>query len=321
MRTGVIDCGTNTFNLLIAERDEKQWTPLFNNRINVRLGKGGIAQGLIRNDRMARGIDALLSHREALLNYNADEVVVIATAAVRDASNVAEFIRAVKSATGFEVRVVDGMKEAELIFHGVAQSVSLGDDNVIVMDIGGGSTEFIIGIRQGICWKQSFPLGVARLFEFLAPSDPITSEQLEKLEQALHKALEPLSIALERFPATRLIGASGSFDTLVAMIAARQNARPNQQSNKIALDQFEDMRQLMLQSTFEERVRIPGMLPLRADTLPLAAALINFVIKQFSITEMEQSAYALKEGVMAQVMEQRLKPQAMNTVMDSRHTA
>ncbi len=317
MRTGIIDCGTNTFNLLIAERSGKKWQGLFNGKINVRLGKGGFAQGVIRKERLARGLDALVSHRETLLSYRVDEVVVIATSAVRDAANATEFIRLVKEQTRLDVRVVDGLKEAELIFDGVRQTIELADENVLVMDIGGGSTEFIIANRTGILWKESFPLGVSRIYEYLQPSDCLSEEEVSKLDRALEKALQPLKEAMKAHPTHRLVGASGSFDTLVAILAAANQTTPDERSNTIAIEEFDHMHRLMLRSTFEERIRIPGMLPMRADTMPLATALIQYIVQTFHIKRIDQSSFALKEGVMAQLIEQRMTSQCIDDVLTS----
>lgn len=321
MRTGIIDCGTNTFNLLIAEREGKQWECLFSGKINVRLGRGGFGSGVIRKERMARGVDAIISYFETLLSYRVDEVVVIATSAVRDAENARDFIRLVKAKTGLEVRVVDGFKEAELIFDGVRQTVEPTDENLLVMDIGGGSTEFIIANQSGILWKQSFPLGVSRIYEYLQPSDSLKDNERSKLDETLNKALKPLMQALALHPTQRLIGASGSFDTLVAMLFAAQAEQPNERSNEITLTEFELMHHKMLNSTFEERIRIPGMLPIRADTMPLATSLIHYTIQNCGIKHVAQSSYALKEGVMAQLIEQRLTSQKIEDVLSGLTTA
>lgn len=321
MRTGIIDCGTNTFNLLIAERTTKHWETIFNGKINVRLGKGGFEQGTIRKERMARGVDALMTYYETLLSYRVDDVVVIATSAVRDAGNAAEFIRLVKAKTGLDVRVVDGIKEAELIFEGVRQTLDPSDENILVMDIGGGSTEFILANQNGILWKQSFPLGVSRIYEFLQPSDCLTEGELTRLHDTLTKALAPLLQAMEQNPARCLVGASGSFDTLVAMLAEAEDSQPNETSNEITPEQFEQMHQLMLSSTFEERIRIPGMLPIRADTMPLATALIDFVIRQCGIEKLTQSSYALKEGALAQLIDERISSQHIHAILADRSTA
>lgn len=307
MRIGIVDCGTNTFNLLVAEVDKGQWHALFTGKIAVRLGKGGFHQGIIRPDRLARGIDALLAHREAMFNFEVDRAAFFATAAVREASNAALFLRKAKEVTGMEVIVIDGMREAELIFEGVRQTLPADDRVYTVMDIGGGSTEFIIGHSAGILWKHSFPIGVSRIQEFLNPSDILTDEEKTRLHASFEKVLQPLKEALEQHPSTVLIGASGSFDTLTAMIAEAHRKTVDPLSNAIPVDDFNRMHRILLSSTYEQRLALPGMLPMRADTMPLASSLIHYVIQAFGMTELFQSSYALKEGALQSILDGRLR--------------
>lgn len=310
MRVGIVDCGTNTFNLLVAEVEKGQWHALFTGKISVRLGKGGFHQGIIRPDRLARGIDALLAHRETMFNFDVERAAIFATAAVREASNAALFLRKVKEVTGMEVTVIDGLREAELIFEGVRQTLPSDERVYTVMDIGGGSTEFIIGNSEGILWKHSFPLGVSRIQEFLNPSDILTEEEKTRLHASFEKVLQPLKEALQRHPSTVLIGASGSFDTLTAMIAAAHRKEVEPLSNGIPLEDFDRMHRILTSSTYEQRLALPGMLPMRADTMPLASSLIHYVIQAFGMTQLFQSSYALKEGALQSIIDGRLRTTA-----------
>lgn len=313
MRIGIVDCGTNTFNLLVADVDNGQWSHVFTGKAAVRLGKGGFHQGIIRPDRLARGIDVLLSQRETMINFGVERAAIFATAAVREASNAVLFLRKAYEVTGIEVIVIDGMREAELIFEGVRQTFPDDERIYTVMDIGGGSTEFIIGTTEGILWKQSFPLGVSRIHEFLQPSDILTEEDTARLRQSFDKVLVPLREALERYPSQTLIGASGSFDTLTAMIAAERGQSIEPLSNPIALADFNRMHSILASSTFEQRLALPGMLPMRADTMPLASALIDYVVQSYGMTSLIQSSYALKEGALKFIMDGRMRAAPFKT--------
>ena len=120
---------------------------------------------------------------------------------------------------GLHIEVIDGDKEAELIYLGVQQALDLGVGNKLIMDIGGGSTEFIICNKKEIFWKQSFQLGAARLLEEFQPKDPISSTEVKLIEVYLEDTLTPLWAALQKFPCDTLVGSSGSFDTLADVIA------------------------------------------------------------------------------------------------------
>lgn len=316
MRIGIIDCGTNTFNLLVADVAEGQWSNVFTGKINVRLGKGGFSQGVLKPERLARGIDALLAHRETLLNFGTEKVIVLATSAVREATNAPDFIRKAKELVGMDVIVVDGMKEAELIYEGVRQTVDVASDCITVIDIGGGSTEFIIADASGILWKQSFAIGVSRLFEFLQPSDCLTEDEVARLDASFVKVLEPLRLALNEHPSTTLVGASGSFDTLTSMIAAARRDLPHPLANEIQVEEFDRLHRILVCSTYQQRLAIPGMLPMRADTMPLATSLIDYVFHRFGFCRMFQSSYALKEGAIALFLKGRLSAHQLEPTHD-----
>ena len=151
----VLDLGTNTFNLLLAECQGNSWSEVFACRIPVKLGQGAIHEGFIAADRFARGIDALIVYRQMLHNYGCSKSVVLATSAIRDAENGKRFIEAAKEFAGFDIRAISGDEEAELIYDGVIQSLPQSEDTDLIMDIGGGSTEFIIGSSGKILWKMT----------------------------------------------------------------------------------------------------------------------------------------------------------------------
>lgn len=319
MRYGVIDCGTNTFNLLIADTDGLQWTEVFSNKLSVRLGKGGFSGSVLQEERMARALDALGVHRETLISYKVDEVIVLATSAVRDASNARTFIQRIKELLGFDLLVVDGIREAELIFKGVIQCIEAHNSPMVIMDIGGGSTEFIIADHAGILWKESFQLGVSRLFEELQPAEVFSMDDLARLNQILDEALLPLRLALERHPSIHLVGASGSFDTLQAIL--RSSGVPIDDPSRIQADSLQALHEVLLASDFQTRLKLPGMLPMRAETMPLASALIQYVMRTFGLTRVSRSPFAMKEGVLMEVLEGKLHAQKLHDVLKQKEVS
>ena len=151
-RVAVIDCGTNTFNLRIVDVGSAAgWIPVFGQRVPVKLGQGGVAKGIITADRMARGLDALASMKEAIRNYRVEEVHVMATSAMRGAKNGQDFVAQTKDLTGFDIQVISGQHEARLIQEGIALNFPEGvQETCLTMDIGGGSVEFIVWNAEGI---------------------------------------------------------------------------------------------------------------------------------------------------------------------------
>lgn len=297
MRTAIIDLGTNTFNLLIVEGN----TTLFKTKIAVKLGEGGITKGYIAEAPFQRGFDALKKHLQTIEAYQADRTLAFATSAIRSASNGADFVAKVKTELGLHIEVIDGDKEAELIYLGVQQALDLGDGNKLIMDIGGGSTEFIICNKKEIFWKQSFQLGAARLLEHFQPQDPITSTEVKSIEGYLEDTLTPLWTALQKFPCDTLVGSSGSFDTLADVIVHQFydiSILKDKTTYDFKLSDYYWLHDYFLKSNLEKRLNTPGMIPMRADMIVISSIFTNYLLKRQKMCAMKLSTYALKEGVL-----------------------
>ena len=304
MPIAILDFGTNTFNLLIAEKNGKSFNVLYDGKEPVKLGKGGINNGLITPEAMERGLIAISNHMRTIESFGATEIHAFATSAMRNAANGKEFVQQVKERFGFRTRIIDGDEEAALIYGGIRESVGFGDETTMIMDIGGGSIEFIICNGEGIFWKRSFELGMARIIEKFTVSDPITEKEIAAIEKYYESELTALFDQAERYQPSLLVGASGTFDTLAAMATHRFGLRSpgNSSSMEIALAHFREMHGLLLRSTAEERLKMPGMEPVRVEMIVPAVIFINFVLNTCSLRSLVQSRYALKEGVMARLI-------------------
>lgn len=306
MRIAVIDLGTNTFNILIVEiASDKTYTILFQAKLPVKLGEGGINQNKIQPLPFQRGIDALKQHQKAIEKYDVQKVYAFATSAIRDASNGKEFVAKLKLETGYEVQIIDGDKEAEFIYYGVREAAKLSDETSLIIDIGGGSTEFIIANKDKIFWKQSFLLGAARLLERFRPSDPITDEQIAEIRNYLKEQLAPLFKAIEQFPVKELIGSSGSFDSLAEMIAHRfytPEILDGKTEYTFNLDDCEAVYNLLLKSTKAERLQMKGLVEMRVDMIVVSSIIVHFILSSFGIETMRLSTYSMKEGVLYRLL-------------------
>ncbi len=297
MKTAIIDLGTNTFNLLIVEGEQI----LFKTKIAVKLGEGGITKGFIAEVPFQRGLVALKAHLHTIEEYQAVRTLAFATSAIRSASNGKEFVQQAKEQLGLDIQVIDGDREAELIYLGVDQALDLGEQKSLIMDIGGGSTEFIICNKNEIFWKKSFQLGAARLLEKFQPQDPISQKNISDLENYLEIELLPLWNALEKHPCNTLIGSSGSFDTLSEVIAHQFYdfaILKGKTTYDFKLSDYHWLHEYLLKSTLQERLDTPGMIPMRADMIVIGTVFINYLLNRQQISEMKLSTYALKEGVL-----------------------
>ncbi len=306
MQIAIIDLGTNTFNLLIAEvKDNHSYNILTETKYPAKLGKGGINDKTITPEAFERGFKALETHLETIAQFNVDQITCFATSAIRSASNGKTFVSQVKEKFNLDINVIQGDKEAELIYDGVKQVVPIGTDNVLIMDIGGGSTEFIIANKNEVVWKHSFNIGAARMLDLIQPSQPIKAYEISKLESYITKELELLFTEIKKHKVDRLIGSSGSFDTIAAMIAAEEHPHLDMTkttSYKIELDFFEKLHQRYLSSTLEERLKMKKMESHRAEMIVLASIFIKFTIEKLHIKEVFQCNYALKEGAIYQIL-------------------
>ena len=312
MRLAVIDCGTNTFHLLIVNtKDNGSFKILVRENIPVKLGEGGITKKIISEIPFQRGIVALKKFEEIISQKDVEKVFAYATAALRNAANGNEFLQKAKLQTGIDIRLISGDKEAELIYYGVRQAVKLSFDKVLIMDIGGGSVEFIIANNKEIFWRQSFEIGAAVLLEKFKPSDPITKEQIREIYLYLNNELQPLFHYLqnESQKPEVLIGSSGSFETFAELISHHFLApavTDNKTEYDIHWDEFRIIHQQLLHSTTKDRMNTKGMLEMRVDMIVVASVLVTFVLERTGITKIKLSTFALKEGMLFEMMKNNL---------------
>jgi exopolyphosphatase/guanosine-5'-triphosphate,3'-diphosphate pyrophosphatase len=325
-RIAVIDCGTNTFNLRIVdilpgvEKGFRPWTKVFSLRLAVRLGKGGIGKGVIRPDRIARGLDAIGVMREAMRNYQTDEVFVIATSALRDASNNKVFTEGVQKLYGYHVQIISGATEASLIQEGIALTYSPSEgETVLTLDIGGGSTECVIWNRQKVVWARSFDVGVARLQALFKLSDRFGEDAYEKMKPYLDDMLAPLALALSKTNPSVILGSSGSFDTFYSLTKpksknglnagkdkhrndAKQKIKCHPSADVIDVKKFDELADILIRNTLKDRLNMSGMPPDRADLIPYASAIVKWIQNETEITHFYRSKYAVREGVLARIV-------------------
>lgn len=304
-RVAIIDLGTNTFNLLITEVEGNTYRILRESKYPARLGEGGINKATITPEAMRRGVEALTSHLITISEYQVESIFCFATSAIRSATNGSEFVRRVKQELGLTIRVIPGDEEAQTIFDGVKQVIPLGEEYSLIMDIGGGSIEFIIANKNGIAWKDSYNLGVARLLEQFVPSDPIKDEEIAKIEKYLETRTQTLTEAVQQFPVERLIGSSGSFDTLAAIIAKREYPLLELSkitSFKLRSEALIETHNLLITSNTDERRIIPGMDPDRVDNIVPASIIVQWVLKWVKPMEVWQCSFSLKEGAILQII-------------------
>ncbi len=324
MKQAVIDLGTNTFHLMIVEqRPSQPWKILFRESRPAKIGKGGINQNRITSEAIDRALGVLTYFRTILDQYGIApaEVQVFGTSAIRVADNQAEFLERVRAATGLRIQVISGDQEAAYIYAGVRASgaMNLNPDLhtepnrrtapvSLIMDIGGGSVEFVLGTPERVFWKQSFEIGGQRLMERFMPNPQavISLAAVERMNDYFREQLLPLTNAIHQYAPTtgqpmQLVGSSGTFDTLIDMQFMHELGHlPDSEQAAFALPIAEFYRsyELLLTRNHDERMQLPGMIELRVDMIVVAVCLIDYVLTAFNIITITVSTYALKEGVL-----------------------
>lgn len=300
-RAAILDLGTNTFNLLIAEReDSSKLKSLVNKRYPVKLGERGINDGEILPAAIKRGQNAINTYYKIIRDFNVDRIRAFGTSALRTSKNGYILLDDIKEKTGIEVEIISGDREAELIYFGVRQTLSFQSEKFVILDIGGGSNELIIADKDKIYWKKSYALGIARLLEKFTPGDPLTSADINNINTYLLENLADLFYQLKSHHINILVGASGSFETFVTMIrqidVEETECVLKENSNEIMLNEFKQLNKLLEKSAFEERLKMKGLERMRVEMIVMASLFVNFILENHSFNRIVQSNFALKEG-------------------------
>jgi exopolyphosphatase / guanosine-5'-triphosphate,3'-diphosphate pyrophosphatase len=309
-KIAIIDMGTNTFHLLLAEADDKGYHITYRDRLAVKIGKGGINQGTITEEGIQRALLAMRSFRNIIDERGGiSPIYAFGTSALRNASNKEDVKKRILETTGIEIHIISGDEEAQYIYEGVKAALGLGDEYSLIMDIGGGSVEFIIGNHDHILWKQSLEIGAQRLLEKFQNNDPITAEEIRTLDQHFDVVLEPVFEALNQFPAHILVGSSGSFDTLSDIFCARHDIAkaPEEIETPLTLQGFYEIYDELIHKNRHARMQIPGMIEMRVDMIVVACCLIRYLIEKWTFNRIRVSTYSLKEGVLSSLIRQSSK--------------
>lgn len=285
---------------MLARWKEGRYEVFLRERVPVKIGMGGINDGIITEAGVERALRALAMFGDVIRQHSITNVFAFGTSAMRNARNGGDVAARMQSATGFDIRIISGDEEAEYIYQGVKMSGALDSSPSLIVDIGGGSIEFIIGSENEIRWKRSFEVGAQRLLERFHKHEPILPEEVSDVRQFLVTALAPLLQQLTVLQPAVLVGSSGTFDTLSEIHCIRHGI-PYAESpvTPLTIESFREIFQLLLSRNREERLAIPGMIEMRVDMIVVACCVIQFLLDHAEFESVRVSTYSLKEGVLA----------------------
>jgi exopolyphosphatase/guanosine-5'-triphosphate,3'-diphosphate pyrophosphatase len=313
-KIAVLDLGTNTFNLLLVKITANAYYIFRNEKIPVKLGKDGINHGIITEDAKKRALGALHIYKNIIAQENISKVYGYATSAFRNAENGEEFKELIEQNTGFSISIITGDIEAEFIYQGVKTAFDIGGDNALIMDIGGGSVEFIICNRERIFWKHSFDIGAQRLLDWFHKIDPIPANEIEKLNALFAKELITLEEQIQLFKPNCLIGSSGTFDTLSEIYQHQINRflKGDETELPLTVEGFEKSFHTIISQDKKGRLKIPGMLRMRVDMIVVAACLVKYVLDSCNINQIRISAHSLKEGMIHVIQQEMIESKKLS---------
>jgi exopolyphosphatase/guanosine-5'-triphosphate,3'-diphosphate pyrophosphatase len=298
MTAAVIDLGTNTFHLIIADLAEKTVNIIYKTTVPVRLGEGRINENIIIPEAFERGLLALEDFAKTIQECKVEVVKATATSAVRGASNGVDFVKAAKHRAGIQIEIISGDQEAEYIFRGV-QATGMINGTSLVMDIGGGSTEFILCTPDEVLWKKSYNIGAARLLQAFFKSDPLSPSDKQSIIHHVDQTLTDLIEVCQVHNPQTLIGSAGAFESFAEMLMIRKHQHIGElNSGLLDVNGYSQLAEQIIKSTHHERAHLEGLIPLRVDMIVIAALLVNYVLENTNIKNLGLSTNDLKVGVL-----------------------
>jgi len=291
MKKAVIDLGTNTFNLLVGSVFGDKLEIIYCEKEAVLLGMNGINNGSIAEDSWMRAMQTLFRFKKRCEKQNVDEIIGFGTSALRGAKNGELFVKEVYENIGIRIHIISGSQEAQLIYRGVRWLFDF-KQAATIMDIGGGSTEFIAANAGGIVEAQSFDIGVSRLYQNLNKRNNLTANDFKFINEYLEARTGRF---FEEDRSTLLIGASGSFETFYEMIFQKKFTA-DEKMVTLPLLPLLDQLNWVIDSRYEDRINHKWIVPMRKKMIPIAAFKIKWIIQKLNVDRVLLSPYSLKEG-------------------------
>lgn len=308
MRVAAIDVGTNTTRLLVAEVGRSgEYRDLDRRLIFTRLGEGVDARGNLTDSAIRRTIEAMAEFSAACGEFEVERVRVAATSAVREARNRHEFLEAARVLTGSEPEVLTGDEEARLSFLGAVKQLKV--DLYLVCDIGGGSTEFVLGSVSDINDLQSISLdiGSVRMTERYIRSDPPEEHELAEMESVIDSSLDRAARAIPRASEASFIGVAGTVTTLAAVQLALRIYDPEKTHLfRLTDQQVRRVYRRLALMTLDERRNLSGIPAGRADVIVAGSAILVRSMAKWAFSEVTVSERDILDGLVIEMLGNQL---------------
>jgi len=295
-RVASIDIGTNTILLLIAELRGGRLSPLFEMETIARLGEGVQKNGVLSSEAMNRGLETLAGYLDRCASMGVEEVFAVGTSALREAKNSLDFLHRVKEELGLTIEIISGEEEALSSFLAVDRDLGRMKEPILVVDVGGGSTEFILGKDSHVQDSLSLPLGAVRFTEQFLSSDPVREEEWDMMEDAIRQEIshvprpgEPVS----------MVAVGGTATTLASVeLGLKEFIAGKIHHFRLTREALRDQLFLYRSKTIEERKKIPGLPPARADVILAGGTILYLAMKELECPSVLVSCHGVRYGVL-----------------------
>lgn len=300
-RIAAIDIGTNSFHLVIVEvQQDNSFKLLDKQREVIRLGSHkGEDLSVISEGEIEKAIDILKNYKMLAEHYGAS-IRAVATSAVREAENKEKFVQAVKEKTGIEIEVVDGRTEARLIFYGIINAIDVREKNVLCLDIGGGSSEFIYAEKGNPVITESVRIGAVRLSKKFFPDFILRKNSVDACHSYVEAQISYIKYLLNGKKIDQVIGASGTIVAAAILVQELFNKPRKKTINRMSFTADElnfVYKEIINRKTPAERISLPGMELKRADIIPAGIIILKTIFDLFEIKSITLSEFALREGI------------------------
>lgn len=313
LRIAAIDIGTNSLHMVIVEvTDTLSFRTLSSDKDLTNLGAAALVHHRLSKRAIDHTLEALGRYQRIAQGLDCDVILAYATSAVRESTNGGDFVQAARQKLGLRIQVISAQEEAHLIYLAVKQAIDLGSMGggggggpSLIVDIGGGSCELIVGTNERAVMLESFKLGASRLTQQFVHSDPMDKRDREKLETHLRKTLKPAIEKIKELRPQRVIGTSGTMENLVSMAIAQHGAEVARHRllTQMTRADFRDVYKRLIRMTLSERKHLSGLDPGRAEQITAGAMLVEHLFDRLEISHIDVCDRAVREGMIIDYMQ------------------
>jgi exopolyphosphatase / guanosine-5'-triphosphate,3'-diphosphate pyrophosphatase len=298
MRIAAIDVGSNSVHMIVCRiRPDLSFEVIDREKDMIRVGAGSLAEGRLPQVNIDTAMQTLQKYRRLAESHGVDEIIVAGTSAIREAENGGDFITAARREVGVRVRVISGTEEAHLIHLAAAYAVGIGRRAAVVIDVGGGSTEITLGTSARVELGRSFKLGAIRLTEKFATSDPLSPTDERRLVRYIRRETRGYLALIARRKVQRVIGTSGTILALAALAAGVRGGSADIRRLTVTARDLRRLRDRLVPMSLDERLKLPGLDPRRADLAAVGAILLDTLMDGLGAESLTLCDFALREGL------------------------